>query len=158
MIKIKVQKEELEEATQRFKFYNLSKSVSKGYSQLHGALGEVVCRNYYANNGAHAVDSPDTGADLIINGLRIDVKTRKCNSEPKPHYNAGVFASTYEQTSDYFLFTRILNNFSIVWILGFYATKAFLRDATLCRKGQVEFGSWRYPEDCYNLPISSLHL
>lgn len=160
MIRVEVTKDQRNRAVARYDFFNLKRSVTEGKSQLHGALAEIICVDYFTEKGDRVTDSKNYWCDLEINDFRIDVKARRVNSQPKPHYNAGIFASKLSKLErcDYYLFTRVLSDYSVVWILGFYGFYNFKNNAKFWKKGDTEYGSWKFPEDCYTIPISLLSL
>jgi hypothetical protein len=130
-------------------------SIRKGEGNLIGFLGEVVCADYYGFTQENTYQY-----DLINEkGAKIDVKTKVCSSEPKESYLATVFNP--QQKCDYYIFCRVLENNSKLWICGHISKKDFFEKATFNKKGEYDETSpptrdFFFMEDCYNLPMSNL--
>lgn len=139
-----------------FDLGRLKNSITKGSGNIAGFLGEIVCAEYF---GAEIKDTYDY--DLLKDELRIDVKTKRCNSEPKSNYFCSVADYNTKQDCHVYLFCRVLNDLSKVWILGWEYKDEFYRKATFSKKGLVDPSSppnyiFRFRADCYNLEINYL--
>ena len=132
----------------------LKNSIYSGAGNIHGFLGEIVVANYINATIENTYDY-----DLIKNGIRIDVKTKSCKFKPNPDYDCSVYKLSAKQKCDYYVFVRILDDFSQGWILGGIRKTIFFKKAIFYKKGNIDpksnFG-WTFPADCYNLSISSL--
>lgn len=132
----------------------LNNSIMEGGGNVYGFLGEELILDYLGGQICNTFDY-----DLIIDEVKIDVKTKCCTSEPKPNYFCSVAAFNIRQRCDYYYFVRILKDFGKAWILGYCGKEEFYETAKFYKKGQPDpdskFG-WTFRADCYNLEISKL--
>jgi hypothetical protein len=138
---------------------HLHNSITEGDGMLAGLVGEELFRDYYGflrSQGA-AIFHYDVLDPEVLG--RIEVKTKRCTSAPKPHYNCSVAASNSEQQCDYYAFVRVLSDFSKGWLLGLLPKDLFYEKALFYKRGQKDptgFGGWRFKWDCFNLPVREL--
>jgi len=131
----------------------LQGSVTGSLSHVVGAIGEVVVADALDASEANTYDY-----DLLKNGNRIDVKTKRCRSKPFPHYECTVTAHGSKQDCDTYIFVRILNDNTTAWILGGISKEEFYEKATRYKRGDVDpSNDFTFKADSYNLPISELH-
>lgn len=131
----------------------LQGSITRGAGSPAGALGEILVRdylNYIQANTAHY--------DLYTEqGTRIDVKTKRCTSAPKPFYECSIAAHGTQQQCDEYIFVRVLNNLQRAWILGRISKDEYYEKAVRHKKGDKDdSNNFTFKSDCYNLPISEL--
>lgn len=127
-------------------------------SSISKYLGEIVAhhfiKGFIVNTNDYSIISP--------NNLKIDVKTKKCDSEPLPHYECSIETSELSQNCDFYAFVRvecINNNYTRAWYLGHIDKDAYYYNARKLLKGQKDGDNWfTIKSDCYNIPISSLSL
>ena len=130
----------------------LQGSITGGSSNVVGAIGEIVVADSIKAKEINTYDY-----DLIKNGLRIDVKTKRCNTKPMPNYDCSVALHGTNQDCDTYVFVRILCDLSKAWILGSISKNDFYNKATLYRKGDVDTDNgYTFKADCYNLRIDKL--
>jgi len=144
---------------ERYGKKHLNDSITEGEGMLAGLIGEEVFRDYYGffQSIGEAIFHYDVLDQRHLG--KIDVKTKRCTSEPKSHYNCSVAASNTDQQCDYYAFVRVLNDFSKAWILGLTPKTRFFEDALFFKRGQIDpagFGGWRFKWDCFNLQIGQL--
>lgn len=144
---------------ERYGKKHLNDSITEGEGLLSGLIGEELLRDYYGflRSEGEAIFHYDV-LDPDILG-RIEVKTKRCTSAPKPHYNCTVSASNADQQCDYYAFVRLLNDFSRAWLVGLMPKEEFFAQALFFKRGQIDpagFGGWRFKWDCFNLRISEL--
>ena len=130
----------------------LSGSITNGTSNVVGCLGEILVQRHL-----HAKFSNTFNYDLIDGERRIDVKTKRCDSEPLPFYDCSVAAHGSDQECDDYVFVRVLKNMSRAWLLGRVSKKQFFEYATRYRRGDVDpSNGYIFRADCYNIPINEL--
>lgn len=134
----------------------LKNSITNGRSEIYGKLGEVIV-NDYCTRLTTTNYSPTYDFDLIIGGLRAEVKTKRTTVKPKPHYNCSISGYNPSQNCDIFVFVRILEDMSIGYILGFITREQFFNLATYSSKGDLDYG-WSFKSDNYNVTVSQLRL
>ena len=130
-------------------------SVTRGAGNVTGMLGEIVCRDYL--NAVH-VGQKVYSHDLELDGKTIDVKSKRCSSAPLPEYAATVLAKDGKLAvkADRLLFTRVMDDYSTVYITGWLTTLQFKRRSTLTPAGTRE-GGFLHWADSFNCPISRLN-
>lgn len=138
----------------------LNNSITRGDGNAHGFLGEILVAEAI---GAQHNNSFDY--DLVLSTkkgpITIDVKTKRCTSTPWPNYECSIADYNPDQQCDFYVFVRILEDFSNAWILGKIRKEDYYKLATFRAKGQkdpnglkgVEF---HFTADCYNLAIHDL--
>lgn len=130
----------------------LKNSITEGEGNIAGFIGEFLVAEMI---GATVCNTYDY--DLLLDGCRIDVKTKRTNYPPKPHYECSIAAFNTKQKCDYYYFVRVKNDFSKAWILGSYCKEDYFKDAKFCRKGDKDqSNNFTFKADCYNLPIYDL--
>ena len=130
----------------------LQGSITGGSSNVVGAIGEVIVADSIKAKEINTYDY-----DLVKEGKRIDVKTKRCNTKPMPNYDCSVALHGTEQDCDTYVFVRILCDLRKAWILGGISKANFYKKATLYRKGQVDpDNGFVFKADCYNLKIGEL--
>lgn len=130
----------------------LQGSITGGTSNVVGAIGEIIVADSIEAKQINTYDY-----DLIKDGVRIDVKTKRCNTKPLPNYDCSVALHGTKQDCDAYVFVRILTDLSKAWILGGISKQSFYKEATLYRKGDVDSDNgFMFKADCYNLKIDKL--
>jgi hypothetical protein len=131
---------------------NLQGSITGSLSNVVGAIGEIIVADALG-----ATESSTYDYDLIKDGRRIDVKTKRCGTAPRKNYDCSVAAHGSKQDCDSYIFVRILKDTSKAWILGEIDKKDFYALATKHRRGDIDpDNGFVFKADCYNLPISEL--
>ena len=131
---------------------NVQGSIAGSLSHVGGAIGEIIVADAIGANESNTYDY-----DLVRDGERIDVKTKRCNTRPFPHYDCSVAAHGANQNCDSYIFVRILTDTSRAWILGSIPNQDFYTKATKYKRGDIDpANGFTFKADCYNLPISEL--
>ena len=137
----------------------LNNSIMSGESNVYGFLGELITLKHFPNS----VHKNTYNSDIILSGLdgneyTVDVKSKKCSSKPLPHYECSVAEYNTRQDCDIYLFTRVMNNCSRGWILGWMPKDEFYLHASHLIKGDYDpSNNFRVRANCFNIPISSLY-
>lgn len=130
----------------------LAGSITNGTSNVLGSLGEVIVQNHLNASPSNTFDY-----DLMHEGRRIDVKTKRCDSAPLSYYDCSVAAHGSDQNCDEYIFVRVLHNMKRAWILGSISKSEFYESATRHKRGEVDpRNNYTFRADCYNIPISKL--
>ena len=157
MVEIIISQEQKERARELYDFDELNNSISKGWSNKFGAIGEVITADYFKER-KRSVDTNSTyDFDLIVDGHKIDVKSKQTNVKPQPHYLATVANFNTTQQCNFYLFTRILKDLSKGWLLGYINPVKFYELADFVNKGDLDVNGWVFKADCYNLQIKDLN-
>lgn len=136
------------------KLGRLHNSITGGGGNLAGYIGQILVAETL---GAKDVDKRNY--DLILNGVKYEVKTKRCTSKPKPEYECSVSKFNDTQQCDFFVFVRVKADLSKAWILGRKARADFFKEARECKAGEVDEKSdrgWVFKANCWNLEISAL--
>ena len=144
-------------AEKLYEFKELKDSVTKGEGNEVGALGEIIVWDKYANLTEYA---GKYDYDMIIKGVKVDVKTKKQNYPPAPHHTYNIFAFNTKQKCDYYCFVVINTDSTKAWIVGWKNKEDFFKEARFRKKGEkddnIPNGKWTFKGDCYCLNSSQL--
>lgn len=156
MKKIKINKEQIERAKKLYEFGRLKGSITKGKSNIYGALGEIAVFDYFKSKKLRLDFNSTYDYDLIINGYKVDVKTKRTTVVPKDHYLCSVAAFNTKQKCDFYFFVRINENMKDCYMLGYKKKKDFFKESIFKKKGSLDVNGWSFKDDCYNLEVSKL--
>ena len=157
MIEVNVPRRMLQAAQrQAVDMGELNNSIRQGVGNVYGFVGELVFAQITVANPNNTYDW-----DVEMDDCRtVDVKSKCVTTSPLPHYECSVAAIGTNQNCDYYAFVRVLKDCTVAWYLGTLPKVDFLQQATF-----MEAGVWQDPDngwsptiDCYNIPISDLHL
>lgn len=157
MIKREISKSDIEKAKSLYEFDELNNSITKGKGNIIGAIGEVMTYNYFIEKG-HDVDFNSTyDYDLIVDGFRVDVKSKATNYPPKDYFNATVASFNTSQNCDYYLFAYVTYDHKTCYLAGYKDKEEFYSVAKFGVAGEIDRGTFRYRADCYNLQLKHLN-
>jgi hypothetical protein len=138
------------------KMGELNNSITNGDGNIAGFLGEEVANQIINGTISNTYDYDIISSD----GTKWDVKTKRCTSPPREHYECSVAAYNTKQHCDNYVFVRIENingKWGRAWFLGIYNKKDYLKDAKFLKKDQIDSSNnFKVKADCYNLPIYKL--
>lgn len=132
----------------------LRESITKGDGNVAGFIGELAVHDLIG--GEH---KPTFDYDIIRPDGKFDVKTKRCTSTPMPEYECSIANYNPNQQCDFYVFTRVLEDYKTCWVLGYLPKAEYFAKARFCRKGEVDTKStlgWTFKADCYNLEIKEL--
>ena len=130
----------------------LSRSITRGQGNVYGFLGELVALDILGGIHQNTMDY-----DILVDGSKIDVKTKKTTVKPKPDYDCSVADLTRKQNCDYYAFVRVLSDQSVGWFLGVKKAEQYFTDARYIKKGDYDNSNgFTARANCYNMPISAL--
>jgi hypothetical protein len=126
-------------------------SMTKGEGNKAGFIGEI-CAGQYLN----AEHKNTYQYDLILpDGHTVDVKTKRCKFKPLMTYDVSISTWNTKQACDYYVFARTLNDYSLVWLLGYMDKEQYFDEAVFKKKGTRE-GFFTFNSDCWNMAIKDL--
>lgn len=151
------QRARLRVSEHRFGGNSFSKFGSEQNRTLIGYLGEEIIRDYL---GLKSLDD-DYQYDLVYNGHRIEVKSVSCKFKPRLDYlctvNSHDLSGVHKQQADFYVFTRIINDMSEGWILGFVPCSEFFEKGKFVEKGSTVIPGVKFwKANATVLPISGL--
>jgi penicillin-binding protein-related factor A (putative recombinase) len=151
-----IDKETLNQANSFYEFNELNGSITNGKSNIYGAIGELVIIKFFKERGYNVNTTSTYDYDLIIDGYKIDVKTKKTSVIPENHYLCSISSFNITQKCDFYFFVRVNENFKEAYLLGYKSKKDFFKEAEFHKKGDLDINGWIFKDDCYNLKISQL--
>lgn len=136
----------------------LKTSFGKGTGNLAGFTGEGLVHEYLQEQGLMCGWTNTFDYDMVLEGdVTIDVKTKRTGFTPKLDYECSITAASKKQACDVYVFTRVKNDMSKGWILGFLPKQEYMDKATFMEKGTIDSSNgWKVQADCYNVPINEL--
>ena len=160
MIEVEITKDMLKRAKKRSKAMGIiNNSITGGQGNIAGFLGEEV-----VNDLINGQIDDQYDYDIIKGDLKIDVKTKRCTSPPRPFYECSIAKTSDHQRCDLYIFVRIEwhknkpNEWKTAWILGSMNRDEYFSQATFLNKGDVDpSNNFKVKADCFNLKISELN-
>ena len=158
MITVDLTDDQVKRARELYEFGELNNSITKGESNIYGALGEIMIYDYFKKDKVVAFSST-YDYDMTIDMKKVDVKTRKITVKPyfEPHWLCGFPTYNTKQKCDYYFFTYINHNLKVGHILGYAGKEEFFEKATLRTKGEKDSKGFVFKSDCYTMPITNLN-
>jgi hypothetical protein len=151
-----ISEDQLKRAKELYPFEELEGSITKGDSNIFGAVGEIVVYDFLHSRG-HKIDVNSTyDYDLIVDNLKVDIKTKKTTVRPRPNYFCSISAFNIHQKCDYYLFVRVTEDLSVAYLLGYVRKDKFYDLATFKEKGELDVNGFVFKDDCYNLEVHRL--
>jgi hypothetical protein len=133
----------------------INNSITKGEGNIAGFLGEQVANEIIKGDITNTYSY-----DIVKDGIRYDVKTKRCTSKPKDYYECSIASLQKKQDCDIYIFVRIENingRWKRAWVLGQYYKHKYFEDAKFLKKGQVDGdNNFKVKADCYNIAIKKL--
>lgn len=156
MIEIQITLDHINQARDLAKDLGIIKnSFTNGHGNLYGFVGEVIVNDYLGVTYNKNTNTKDY--DLIYNGHRIEIKTKKCTSAPKEDYLCSVANTSLHQNCDYYVFIRVSANLDKSWICGIISKKELLSAGFSAKKGDLDGkNGFSFKVDCQNIAISKL--
>ena len=159
MIEVEITSEIVERARRKATAMgSLRNSITNGEGSLAGFIGEILANQIIDGEISNTYDY-----DIIKDKMKYDIKTKRCTSEPKPHYECSVAAYNTRQACDMYVFTRVWFDpqrrprWRRGYILGYMAKQEFYRLAKKLSAGMVDpSNNFIVKADCYNIKISDL--
>ena len=155
MIKLNITNDMIESCKEKAKSIGkLKNSITNGEGNLSGVLGEYLAHKHLPRS----IWKNTFDYDLVENGVRIDVKTKRCTSAPKDFYDCSIAETSLHQECDEYVFVRMLNDISKAWLLGRMDHKEYFKKARFMTKGEIDpDNNFTVKANCYNLQIKELH-
>ena len=152
----------------------IKNSITNGRGNLAGRLGEIALANRL---GVKLADEKDY--DMVYNGEKIEVKTKRRTVPPKGFYDVSVAKTSTHQHPDRYVFISMefedsgyygkpaqglsrrggkwYKNLKGIWLCGDMSAKEFFQRAKLWQKGATdESNGFSTLVDMYNLRIDQL--
>lgn len=134
-------------------------SITRGRGNIAGFLGEYVANEIIGGQIENTADY-DIVYETPSQRTTYDAKTKRCTSEPLPHYECSVAAYNTKQKCDKYVFVRIENikgKWGRAWVLGWLGQEEYFDKARYLKAGLKDpSNGWIVRASCYNVPISEL--
>ena len=133
----------------------LRNSITHGDGNIAGFIGEIIFCDFIKGEHSNTYDY-----DVVKDGEKWDVKTKRCTSPPKSFYECSVANFNTSQACDNYCFMRIQQNdgrWGDAYLLGWMPRVVYYDAAKFLKKGDIDpSNNFRVKADCWNLPISKL--
>jgi len=156
VIEMKVTSTQLMRAEKLYDFSSLRNSITKGDSQLYGAIGEVVVMDYLISSGVPTEYVGCKDYDLKSGEVTIDVKTIRVNVPPRDEHNANISAHNTRQKTFMYFWVYVKEDMSTAWLVGWLDKESFFEEAKLNKIGDEDGGGWVFKSDTYSMKIKHL--
>mgnify|MGYP004106300729 CR=1 FL=1 len=157
IIEVKITTEIMQEAKRRnveyYKRFGNSGThrTNKERQRMTGYLAEACIRAKFSE----IQYSDDYTVDFMLKNSSIDSKAQGCNSKPLDHYSATLYEEQKDRQTDYYIFSRVKNDFTVVWICGIASKKKFFKIATL-KKAGTKTNNFTYDQSRYETQYKDL--
>jgi len=139
----------------------IKNSITKGRGNYAGRLGELALAKHL---GVEVEDSKDY--DVIHEGKKIEVKTKRRAVEPKPDYTVNIAATSLHQKPDIYAFLSMeyldrdsggnYNDLLNIWLCGYKNAEQFFEEASFWPKGTPDPPAFKTHRDMYVMKIKDL--
>lgn len=100
--------------------------------------------------------SDNDDVDFILDShTTIDSKAQGCNVKPREYFSATLYEEQKNRNTDYYIFSRVKNDFSITWICGIISKKKFFQIAKLKEAGH-QTNNFIYDQSRYEIQYKDL--
>ena len=139
----------------------IKNSITKGDGNYAGRLGELALAKHL-NVGVE--DHKDY--DLIYNDLRVEVKTKRRATKPKPNYTVNIASTSRHQKPDSYAFLSLeysdrdsaghYSDLLKIWLCGYKDADQFFEEAEFWLKGTTDPPFFTAHRDMYVMKIGEL--
>ena len=136
-------------------------SITKGDGNYAGRLGELALAKHL---GVEVEDHKDY--DLIYNGERVEVKTKRRATKPKSNYTVNVAYTSIHQKPDKYAFLSLeyadrdsggnYSDLQYIWLCGYKSAEQFFEEAEFWPKGTPDPPFFKTHRDMYVMKIGEL--
>lgn len=125
--------------------------TNKHRQRMTGYLAEACIRDQFPE----IVYSDDYLVDFVLGQSTIDSKAQGCNTKPLNYYSATLYEEQKNRNTDYYIFSRVKNDFTKAWICGIISKNKFFQTATLKQAGH-KTNNFTYDQSRYEVEYKSL--
>lgn len=157
ILEVEIEERHIQQANELYDFDALNNSITKGKSNTYGAIGEVVILEYLRKNKDPLSENKGNfHYDIICENEKWEVKTKRTRVKPKSYYLCSVPAYNTSQKCDYYVFVRVLEDYSKAYILGYISRDDFYKKSFFKKKGEKDINGFEFKADCFNIKIENL--
>jgi len=130
-------------------------SLNEDGNRIAGKYGELIFHEVFGGT----IDD-DYEYDILLDGMKIDVKTSQISVTPLWHYNAVVPADKYRQDCDLYYWVSLYgvdsdDPFGKAWLCGYMEPDEFFEKASFTKQGD-RLGAIPSPVNMYSVFYSQL--
>jgi|SRR6056300_1684032 hypothetical protein len=125
--------------------------LNKNRQRMTGYLAEACIANLFPE----IKYSEDYLVDFMLDENSIDSKAQGCNSKPLDYYSATLYEEQKNRDTNYYIFSRVKNDFSKAWICGVISKEKFFKIATLKNAGH-QTNNFVYDQSRYEVQYRCL--
>jgi hypothetical protein len=125
--------------------------LNKSRQRMTGYLAEASIRSCF-NELKY---SDNDIVDFYIGNISIDSKAQGCNSKPLKNYVATLYEEQKRREVDYYIFSRVKNDFSVAWICGIISKQDFFDTSILVKSG-TKNNNFVYDQSRYEIQYDQL--
>ena len=157
-----IQKEITEDQRRRarelYSFKNLKGSITKGKSNIFGALGEILIFDHYKSQGVKIDHAQHYDYDFLIGGYKVDIKTKKMSPglKPRDDWRINIPAYNTKQKTDFYLWVNVSEDLKEAFFIGYIKKDVFFEEARFCEKGEYDRNGFNFRDDCYTATMEIL--
>ena len=157
IVNVKITSKIFDEAKQRNEKYKTkygnagTHRLNKDRQRMTGYLAEACVRDRFPQ----IQYSDNDVVDFIIENTLIDSKAQGCNSKPLDYYSATLYEEQKKRKADYYIFSRVKNDFSEAWICGIISKIKFFDIAKLVPAG-TQNNNFTYDQSRYEIQYNQL--
>ena len=149
----------------------IKNSITNGAGNVAGYLSEIAlseylgCSNVSCDPGDYKYDF-----DLLKNGKKIEVKTKRRTVDPQQHYEVSIAESSKHQQTDFYAFISITfaqkTGFGVnsqyyspqsLWLCGFMQRDEYFKRSRFLQKGEIDKSNgFTVKANMFNMPIRQL--
>lgn len=131
---------------------NLRGSITKGEGSLAGCLCEEACKIVIPE----LKEDYCKDHDFAYHDTTLDSKGLRCAFKPPLKYEMSVSTWARHQECDYYVFSRILYDYSRLWIVGFMRRELFYEKGFYTAKGNMREDGFIYKANNDNIYIKDI--
>ena len=125
--------------------------INKERQRMTGYLAEACIRSRFPS-----IDySNNYDVDFVFHNHTIDSKAQGCNVKPQNYFSATLYEEQKNRNTDYYIFSRVKNDFSVAWICGIISKKKFFNIAELKKAGH-QTNNFTYDQSRYEVQYKDL--
>ena len=140
---------------------SIKNSITKGRGNYAGRLGELALAKHLS---VEVEDHKDY--DLIYNDSKVEVKTKRRATKPKPNYTVNIAATSKHQKPDKYAFLSLeyadrdsggnYSDLQYIWLCGYKSAEQFFEEAEFWPKGTPDPPFFKTHRDMYVMKIEEL--
>jgi hypothetical protein len=125
--------------------------INKDRQRMTGYLAEACISHRFPQIQYSEIDN----VDFTLGTLTMDSKAQGCNSKPLLSYVATLYEEQKNRPVDFYIFSRVKNDFSTAWICGIISKHKFFELSRLIPAG-TKNNNFTYDQSRYEIQYKDL--